>query len=54
MILICPECKNSVDLTAYTDLDVGHVMECEMCGISLEVNSIDDDKVKVEIVDEGK
>lgn len=54
MNLVCPECKNHVDLTSYPDLDVGHVIECEMCGISLEINNMDDDKVKAEVVDEGK
>ncbi len=54
MILTCLECKNPVDLTSYPDLDTGHVIECEMCGITLEVTSIDGDKVKAEVVDEGK
>ncbi len=54
MILTCLECKNPVDLTSYPDLDIGHVIECEMCGITLEVISIDGDKVKAEVVDEGK
>ena len=55
MQLICIECKNPVDLISYPDLDVGHVLECEMCGITLEVTTIDDNnKVTVEVVDEGK
>jgi hypothetical protein len=35
-------------------LAVGHVVECNFCGITLEVISVDDGKVNVEIVDEGK
>ncbi|MCX6779714.1 MAG: lysine biosynthesis protein LysW [Candidatus Magasanikbacteria bacterium] len=54
MLLVCPECKNQIDLVSYPDLEVGHVVECEMCGITLEVNNMDDDQVRVAIVDEGK
>jgi DNA-directed RNA polymerase subunit RPC12/RpoP len=54
MQLVCLECKNKIDLTTYPDLDVGGVVECEMCGITLEVTNLDDDKVEVEVVDEGK
>lgn len=54
MNLICPECKNNVDLNAFPNLDKGHVVECNMCGISLLVNDIKDGKVEAEIVDEGK
>jgi DNA-directed RNA polymerase subunit RPC12/RpoP len=54
MNLICPECKNSVDLTRYPSLEKGHVVECNMCGISLLVKDIKDNTVEVEIVDEGK
>ncbi len=52
---ICPECKNSVDLSAYPNLAVGHVIECSVCGITLEVTAIDEaGKLTTEIVDEGK
>ncbi|MBI4427215.1 MAG: hypothetical protein HY569_01880 [Candidatus Magasanikbacteria bacterium] len=53
MKLVCPECKNEVDLSRYPNLAVGNVIECQMCGISLLVNKIGDD-VEAEIVDEGK
>ncbi len=53
MKLVCLECKNDVDLTNYPDLEVGHVIECDTCGITMLVNEIDDE-IKVEIVDEGK
>jgi len=54
MKLTCIECKNAVDLSSQTDLAVGHVVECQMCGITLEVTSIDGDTVEAEIVEEGK
>jgi len=54
MKLICPECKNEVDLFSYPNLDVEQVIECNVCGISLLVNKIDGENVEAEIVDEGK
>lgn len=54
MKLICPECKNEVDLSRYPDLAVDNVIECDVCGITLLVTDIDGDTVEVEIVDEGK
>jgi len=54
MKLVCPECKNEVDLTPYPNLAKGHVIECNVCGISLLVTSIDGENVETEIVDEGK
>ncbi len=54
MSLTCPECKNDVDLALYPKLAVDHVIECDSCGISLMVMSIDNGEVEAEIVDEGK
>lgn len=54
MTCICPECKNDINLSKYPDLAVGHVIECETCGITLEIISMMNDEVKTEIVDEGK
>jgi ribosomal protein S27E len=54
MRLVCPECKNDVDLSAYPQLAVEQVIECDLCGISLLVTSITGDTVMAEIVDEGK
>ena len=54
MKLICPECKNDVDLSGYPNLAVGHVMECNWCGITMEVRGIEGGVIAVEIVDEGK
>lgn len=54
MQLICPECKNEVDLSLYPQLAVDQVIECQMCGISLVVTKMEDEVVEAEIVDEGK
>ncbi len=54
MHLICPECKNPVDLSSYKELAVGQILECGLCGISLIIEKMDGDEVMVEIVDEGK
>jgi len=51
--LICPECKNEVDLSKYPNLAVGMVVECNHCGMTLSVKEVGDD-IKTEIVDEGK
>lgn len=53
MKLVCPECKNNVDLTSYHDLAVDHVVECNHCGITLSMISVGED-CEAEIVDEGK
>lgn len=54
MKLTCIECKNDVDLTSHADLAVGNVIECQMCGITLEVTKIDGEVLEAEIVEEGK
>lgn len=54
MNCICPECKNSVDLSKHPQISVGHVIECNTCGIVLGVLSIEGGMVTTEIVDEGK
>ncbi len=51
---VCPECKNIVDLAKYPNLAVSNVIECQMCGVTLEVKKIEEGKVETEIVDEGK
>ncbi|MBI5222276.1 MAG: hypothetical protein HY980_02150 [Candidatus Magasanikbacteria bacterium] len=53
MKLICPECKNDVNLSRYPNLAVSNVIECDVCGISLLVNAVGEE-VQAEIVDEGK
>lgn len=54
MKLVCPECKNEVDLTAYSNLGEGTIIECNHCGISLSVLKVKDGNVETVIVDEGK
>ncbi|KKU25787.1 MAG: hypothetical protein UX39_C0019G0007 [Candidatus Magasanikbacteria bacterium GW2011_GWA2_46_17] len=54
MQLTCPECKNDVNLSPYSDLDVDHVVECDMCGITLMVKGIDGENVSAEVIEEGK
>ncbi|MBU4369794.1 hypothetical protein KKG58_03490 [Patescibacteria group bacterium] len=54
MTLVCPECKNNIELADSTDLSVGSVLECNTCGITLEVGKIDNRKVSLEVIDEGK
>lgn len=54
MLLICPECKNEVDLSTYPNLDIGHIVECDVCGITLQIKKIENGQVEAEVVDEGK
>ena len=54
MHLVCPECKNEVDLSRYPNLAKEQVIECNVCGISLLVTDIQGDEVSAEVVDEGK
>jgi len=51
--LICPECKNIVDIAKYPNLAVSMVVECNHCGMTLEVKELGPE-IKTEIVDEGK
>jgi ribosomal protein S27E len=53
MNITCPECKNSVDLTSYPEIAGGSVIECNHCGITLEVKEAGDD-LTAEVIDEGK
>jgi len=53
-LLICPECKNTVDLSRYPNLAPGMIVECDHCGMTLLVKAIKDGKVEAEIVDESK
>lgn len=54
MQLVCPECKNNVDLSVYSHLASEQVIECDICGISLIVNAINGEEVQAEVMDEGK
>ncbi|HVT75308.1 MAG TPA: hypothetical protein VHD69_02775 [Candidatus Paceibacterota bacterium] len=54
MKCVCPECKNDIDMSRYPQIAVGHVIECDRCGIMLEATAIANGVVETEIVDEGK
>lgn len=54
MKLVCPECKNDVNLSLFPDLAPEHVLECDVCGITLLVNEMSGEDVKTEVIDEGK
>ncbi len=52
---ICPECKNEITINNPQDVSVGTIIECDTCGITLEVSNIDEDgEMSFEIIDEGK
>jgi len=54
MNLVCPECKNDIKISGSTDLSVGSVLECNTCGITLEVGKIKNEEIILEVIDEGK
>ncbi|HVU06265.1 MAG TPA: hypothetical protein VHE10_00495 [Candidatus Paceibacterota bacterium] len=54
MKCVCPECKNDIDMSRYPQVAQKHVIECDRCGIVLEVTNIMNGVVETEIVDEGK
>lgn len=54
MKLICPECKNDVNLSSYTNLAKDQVIECNVCGITLLITAIKGQEVEAEVTDEGK
>lgn len=54
MRLVCPECKNEVELARYPHLAPADVIECDVCGISLGIENISGEEVTAEVVDEGK
>ena len=54
MLSICPECKNSIDLSPYPTVAPGMVIECDQCGMTLLAREIKDGALKTDIVDEGK
>jgi len=54
MKLLCPECKNEVDLMSYPNLKKDDIVECGMCGITLQVQESGDSGWVGVVVDEGK
>lgn len=53
-LCVCPECKNTLDLSRYPTIASGMVIECNHCGMTLLVKEISGGSIKTEIVDEGK
>ena len=39
MAVVCPECDSPIDLD--TEIDAGETLQCEECGVELEVVSVD-------------
>lgn len=54
MNLVCPECKNDVNLSVYPNVVVEQVVECDKCGITLQIMKFAGEGVEADIVDEGK
>ena len=52
--LICPECKNNINVSDISEIKEGSIIECDTCGITLEISEIEGDNVKLEVIDEGK
>jgi DNA-directed RNA polymerase subunit RPC12/RpoP len=54
MLCVCPECKNTIDLSRYPNLTAGMVIECNHCGMTLLVKEVKGEGVTTEIIDAGK
>lgn len=54
MKLICPECKNDVDLSKYPGLQNDQTLECNVCGITLLITAVAGENIQAEVADEGK
>jgi len=52
--LTCPECKNDVDIDSFGETSQGQIVECNHCGITLEITDTSGDEFVAEIADEGK
>ncbi len=53
-LLVCPECKNNVDLSRYPAITTGMVVECNHCGMTLLIKEVKSGSIVTVIVDEGK
>ena len=53
-LCVCPECKNTIDLSRYPNVAPGMIIECNHCGMTLLVKEITNGAIQTEIVDEGK
>ena len=54
MKLVCPECKNDIELAQYPNLKAKDIIECNMCGITLMAEESADGSWLAQVVDEGK
>jgi len=54
MNLTCLECQNQVDLSVYPNLAVDSVVECDSCGITLQITAINGEQFEAQVADEGK
>jgi lysine biosynthesis protein LysW len=54
MKLFCPECKNNINIEDPAEIEEGSILECDTCGVTLEVTSINGDHIDLEVIDEGK
>ncbi len=41
----CPECGEFVKLLG--DMEIGEIIECDTCGVELEIISLDPEKIKI-------
>jgi DNA-directed RNA polymerase subunit RPC12/RpoP len=51
---VCPECKNIVDLSKFSQVTAGMIIECNHCGMTLLVKQIQEGSISTEIIDAGK
>ncbi|MCB9790760.1 hypothetical protein H6764_01920 [Candidatus Nomurabacteria bacterium] len=54
VLLECPECSNDIVMDADRDYIIGDILECQFCGTEVEIVSMDDAGVEIEIVEEEK
>jgi alpha-aminoadipate carrier protein LysW len=50
MAVVCPECDNPIDVDA-DEVEEGEMVQCDECGVDLEVVSVD--PVEVAVIDDG-
>jgi DNA-directed RNA polymerase subunit RPC12/RpoP len=54
LLCVCPECKNTIDLSRYPTVTPGMVIECNHCGMTLLVKNVEAGDITTEIIDAGK
>lgn len=53
-LCVCPECKNTINLSRYPNITKGMVIECDHCGMTLLIKDIVNNNIETEIIDAGK